>query len=119
MNHVLQHTTLYEKPWPSRRLISSLIGEGMLSAEGQMHKRQRRVGLPAFSERAMRELVPFVFRKSTQLKNKWRAIILSAETKPGEGQVIDVCSWASRATFDVMGSVGACVGSCSLHGPSD
>ncbi|KAJ3558398.1 hypothetical protein NM688_g949 [Phlebia brevispora] len=106
MNHILQHTTVYEKPWPSRRLISNLIGVGMLSAEGQVHKRQRRVALPAFSAQTMRALVPLVFNKATELRNKWTSIIREAGLKEGQSHLINVCSWASRATFDVMGSAG-------------
>lgn len=78
----------------------------MLSAEGQVHKRQRRVATPAFSIQAMRALVPLVFRKGTVLKEKWMSIIKEAGVKPGEGHVMDVCRWASRATFDVMGTAG-------------
>ncbi len=106
MSHVLQNTTTYEKPWPSRKLISGLIGVGMLSAEGQVHKRQRRVGMPAFSVQAMRALVPIVFKKATELRDRWNSIMREANVKPGEGHLINVCSWASRATFDVMGSAG-------------
>lgn len=106
MNHVLQHTAIYEKPWPSRRLISGLIGAGMLSAEGQMHKRQRRVATPAFSLNEMRALIPLVFSKGTELQKKWMEIMRDAGVKPGQGHVVNVCSWASRATFDVMGSAG-------------
>lgn len=106
MSHVLQHTTIYEKPYPSRQLISGLIGVGMLSAEGQVHKRQRRVAIPAFSIQAMRALVPLVFRKGTVLTEKWMSIIKEAGVASGEGHVMDVCRWASRATFDVMGTAG-------------
>lgn len=106
MSHVLQHTTIYEKPYPSRQLISGLIGVGMLSAEGQVHKRQRRVAIPAFSIQAMRALVPLVFRKGTVLTEKWISIIKEAGVASGEGHVMDVCRWASRATFDVMGTAG-------------
>ncbi|EKM49813.1 uncharacterized protein PHACADRAFT_265519 [Phanerochaete carnosa HHB-10118-sp] len=106
MNHILQNTTTYEKPWPSRRLISGLIGQGMLSAEGQKHKRQRRIATPAFSMQAMRALIPLVFSKGTELQKKWMSMIQDAGTKPGEGHIVNVCSWTSRATFDVMGSAG-------------
>lgn len=106
MSHVLQHTSIYEKPETSRRLISGLIGVGMLSAEGQVHKRQRRVAMPAFSLQTMRALVPLVFSKGTELKDKWMSIIRGADVKHGKGHLINVCSWASRATFDVMGSAG-------------
>lgn len=40
MSYILNRSTVYEKPWQSRRLIARLIGEGMLAAEGNIHKRQ-------------------------------------------------------------------------------
>ncbi|KAJ3995138.1 cytochrome P450 [Lentinula boryana] len=103
LNHVLKNSTLYEKPWQSRRLITSLIGCGMLSAEGQMHKRQRRIATPAFSIQNMRALIPLVFQKGNQLKDRWMDM-MDAETT---GVVtVDVCQWMSRATFDIIGLAG-------------
>jgi cytochrome P450 len=105
--HVLKNSTMYEKPWQSRALIGSLIGCGMLGAEGQVHKRQRRVATPAFSIQNLRNLVPLVFKKGTQLKDKWTELILLAgNDKEEEGLVLDVCHWVSRATFDVIGVAG-------------
>ena len=107
--HILKHSTLYEKPWQSRALITSLIGCGMLAAEGQVHKRQRRVATPAFSIQNLRNLVPLVFKKGTQLKDKWVGVIAQADKSEGEaGIVLDVCHWVSRATFDVIGVAGMC-----------
>lgn len=74
----------------------------MLAAEGQMHKRQRRVATPAFSIQNLRALVPLVFKKGTELKDKWVDLM---EDRNG-GLVVDVCHWVSRATFDVIGSAG-------------
>ncbi|KAG6844337.1 hypothetical protein H0H87_007613 [Tephrocybe sp. NHM501043] len=108
--HVLKNSTIYEKPWQSRRLITSLIGCGMLSAEGQMHKRQRRVATPAFSIQNMRALVPLVFRKGGELEERWADMISAhadgAETGPAGSLRIDICHWISRATFDVIGAAG-------------
>ncbi|KAI0703752.1 cytochrome P450 [Cytidiella melzeri] len=106
MSHVLQHTSDYQKPEMSRRLISNLIGVGTLSAEGHVHKRQRRVAIPAFSAQSMRDIVPLVFDTAKALKDKWKSIIREAHVAPGKGHVLDVCNWASRVTFDVMGSAG-------------
>ncbi|KDR75950.1 hypothetical protein GALMADRAFT_1331936 [Galerina marginata CBS 339.88] len=100
--HVLKNSTVYEKPWQSRRLITSLIGCGMLAAEGHVHKRQRRVSTPAFSIQNLRALVPLVFNKGNELKDKWMQI---ANTSSGP-LTIDVCHWISRATFDVIGLAG-------------
>ena len=93
-----------------RRLITGLIGCGMLAAEEGVHKRQRRVATPAFSVQNMRELVPLVFAKGDELKERWLEIIreAGAGTEKGKGSKmkLDVCHWVSRATFGVIRSVG-------------
>ncbi|ETW80421.1 cytochrome P450 monooxygenase 43 [Heterobasidion irregulare TC 32-1] len=109
--HVLKNSTVYEKPWQSRRLITGLIGCGLLAAEGQMHKRQRRVVTPAFSIQNMRALVPLVFCKGEELRDKWMEMIeaqnkAQKEDVNGTSMVLDVSHWISRATFDVIGLAG-------------
>jgi len=117
LGHVMKNSHVFEKPWQSRRLITGLIGCGMLAAEGGVHKRQRRVATPAFSIQNMRALVPLVFAKGTELKERWAAMIAQngvQKEKSGadekdeklQGAKIDVCHWVSRATFDVIGSAG-------------
>ncbi|KAI6033190.1 cytochrome P450 [Pisolithus orientalis] len=103
--HVLKNSTIYEKPWQSRRFITSLIGCGMLAAEGVVHKRHRRVATPAFSIQNLRSIVPVVFTKGNELREKW-CEILDSSGNTGEGVRIDVCHWISRATFDVIGLAG-------------
>jgi len=78
-----------------------------------VHKRQRRVATPAFSIQNLRALVPLVFSKGEELRDKWMDIIRAAEEdqEPSEEQnsrqvEIDVCHWISRATFDVIGLAG-------------
>lgn len=106
--YIMKNSTVYEKPWQSRKLISSLIGCGMLAAEGQMHKRQRRVATPAFSIQNLRALVPLVFRKGDELKNKWIELAVEQSGHNKEPLELDVCHWVSRATFDVIGVAGVC-----------
>ncbi|KAG2112427.1 cytochrome P450 [Suillus clintonianus] len=85
----------------------------MPAAEGHVHKRQRRVATPAFSIQNMRALVPLVFSKGEELKDKWIDTIQevkedqAASDKQNSGRFgIDVCHWISRATFDVIGLAG-------------
>ena len=111
--HILKNSTIYEKPWQSRRLITSLIGCGMLAAEGVVHKRQRRVATPAFSVGNMRALVPLVFGKGCELRDRWLKLAKAAhalEDTQGEnvpaGVKLDAAMWISRATFDVIGLAG-------------
>ncbi|KAL0956023.1 hypothetical protein HGRIS_002196 [Hohenbuehelia grisea] len=112
ITHVLKHSQIYEKPWQSQRLITSLIGCGMLGAEGAVHKRQRRVATPAFSIQNMRALVPLVYAKGTALRERWSAMFEDASCElegafSEDGMCkIDVARWVSRATFDVIGIAG-------------
>ena len=54
----------------------------------------------------MRDLVPLVFGKAIALRDKWNNVIREANVGPGKGHVLNVCNWAGRVTFDVMGSAG-------------
>jgi hypothetical protein len=77
----------------------------MLAAEGEVHKRQRRVATPAFGVQNMRALVPLVWGKGNELKDRWLGVI--KESGDSENGVrLDVCHWISRATFDVIGLGG-------------
>ena len=85
----------------------------MLAAEGQMHRRMRRVGTPAFSISNMRAFIPIAFKKGRELREKWNSIVSepqgpeSFSSKDESTSVkIDVCHWISRATFDVIGLAG-------------
>ena len=108
--HILKNSTLYEKPLLARRIIEGLIGCGMFAAEGHVHKRQRRVATPAFSVQNMRALVPLVFSKGEELKDRWMGLIqeqaIDNSQKGPIGIRLDVCHWVSRATFDVIGLAG-------------
>jgi len=77
----------------------------MLAAEGHVHRRQRRVATPAFSIQNLRALVPLVFRKGNELRDKWSELLDKPSTRE-DGIEIDVCHWISRATFDVIGLAG-------------
>ena len=79
----------------------------MLGAEGQVHKRHRRVATPAFSVQNLRALVPLVFQKGTQLKDRWMEMAIQAEKSSQNSEIkVDVCHWINRATFDVIGLAG-------------
>jgi hypothetical protein len=112
VSHVLKNPNIYEKPSIARRMIEWIIGCGVHAAEGNAHKRQRRVATPAFSIRNMRAFVPLVFNKGEELKDRWMGLIqeqaaVKDTQKNPTGLRLDVCHWVSRATFDVIGLAGA------------
>jgi hypothetical protein len=81
------------------------------AAEGNAHKRQRRVAAPAFSIQNMRTFVPLIFNKGEELKDRWLGLVQEQAVKDAQknptGLQLDVCHWVSRATFDVIGLAGA------------
>ena len=46
-----------------------------------------------------------MFRTGFRLRDRWRDII---GKNGGNESVLDVCLWAGRATFDVIGAAGSC-----------
>ena len=92
----------------------------MLAAEGDVHKRMRRVGTPAFSIQNMRAFIPITFKKALELRDKWISLVEERNSKLAgkdseDGKAdhacqnrtrLDVCHWISRATFDVIGLAG-------------
>ncbi|KEP48914.1 cytochrome P450 family protein [Rhizoctonia solani 123E] len=101
--YVMSQPGSFPKPENVRRSLADVLGEGLLFAEGETHKRQRRIMNPAFGPVQVRELVPIFWQKSNKLKDAWLNIIKSSS----EGRiVIDVLPWLSRATLDIIGVAG-------------
>jgi cytochrome P450 len=77
-----------------------VLGKGILTAEGDEHRAQRKILTPAFSSQNIRELVPVFWEKGLKLVSIWKD--LPESTGPG----IEVLSWLSRTTLDVISVAG-------------
>ncbi|KII92075.1 hypothetical protein PLICRDRAFT_36852 [Plicaturopsis crispa FD-325 SS-3] len=116
LSHIMKNSTIYEKPWQSRRLITSLIGCGLLAAEGDVHRRQRRVVAPAFGgvgAVSVGKVVPVVWKKGDELASVLETLVKT------QGPRVDVCHWISKATFDVIGLAGFDYDFSALHDESN
>lgn len=80
--------------------MTSLLGPGILSAEGQQHRRTRRVIAPAFTEAKLRELYPVFNDKARELNQR-----LSAHVED-DAKTVDIMKWLTRTTLDVIGLAG-------------
>lgn len=98
------------KPQQLRNGLGRVLGIGILLAEGDEHKRQRKSLMPAFAFRHIKDLYPIFWEKSTNLVNG----LMSVARKEGkesvesidDAAVIQIAGWSSRATLDVIGSAG-------------
>jgi cytochrome P450 len=91
----------YIKPQRTTNFIKVMIGDGLITAEHDSHKRQRRILTPAFAVAHIKAITPHFWTKANQLAEKWEEL---CQAPPEEG--IEVTNWTSRATLDVIGLAG-------------
>ncbi|EIN04552.1 cytochrome P450 [Punctularia strigosozonata HHB-11173 SS5] len=114
LNHILTHSTDFQKPEVGRYNLGRIVGEGLLIAEGDAHRRQRRVMNPGFGPAQVRELTGVFLDKAALLRDAW----LAEARKNGTAAPtrIDALAWLSRATLDIIGLAGFNYSFDSLEG---
>lgn len=99
MDHVLcRRAYAYPKVRVVRRMLSGIMGEGMLVAEGETHRRQKRACQPGFSQRTVRGLAPVFDRHAHALR---RYLEECAEDKPA---TLDLYALMAYTALDTLGS---------------
>jgi len=101
IQHILNNWTIYVKPERSRRALRNILGDGLLTAEGEMHRRQRKVLNPAFATGYVRDVTPIFAEKANDLAD---LILEDAKLQNLEG--VEVFHFLSRCTMDIMGAAG-------------
>src|SRR5262249_34299495 len=96
----------FQKPPNMRTSIGRILGVGILWAEGDEHKIQRRNLMPAFAFRHVKDLYPIFWSKGRESALAMARAIEqdAARTPETKGKAaMEVGSWASRATLDIIG----------------
>lgn len=95
------------KPAHFRTILGRILGVGVLLAEGDEHKVQRKNLMPAFQYRHVKELYPTFWNKAKEMVD---GISTAIETPSQEGEkpsnVLEAGDWCSRATLDIIGLAG-------------
>ncbi|KAJ5173264.1 hypothetical protein N7492_005857 [Penicillium capsulatum] len=94
----------FEKPRTVRQGLRRLVGDGIILAEGEEHKFQRKNLMPAFAYRHIKDLYPIFWAKSSEMVKLIREDL--ASRKPGDDNTIQIRNWASRTTLDIIGVAG-------------
>ncbi|GLB33170.1 putative cytochrome p450 [Lyophyllum shimeji] len=87
----------------ARVFIENLFGRGVLWAEGESHRRQRKALSPAFSNAAIRRLTSVFYDSSYKMKANWDSIL---DSSTGDGTAIDVQKWMNHISLDSIGIAG-------------
>ncbi|KAI1134365.1 cytochrome P450 [Hypoxylon sp. FL0543] len=105
----------FQKPGNIRFGLSRLLGVGILLAEGDEHRTQRKNLMPAFAFRHIKDLYPTFWEKGREVVQAMTKTIIAdtqneASTQDPEKAkktaVIEVGGWASRVTLDIIGLTG-------------
>ncbi|KAI1416795.1 cytochrome P450 [Hypoxylon sp. FL1857] len=105
----------FQKPGNIRFGLSRILGVGILLAEGDEHRTQRKNLMPAFAFRHVKDLYPEFWGKGREVVQAMtKAILADAQNaasiqdpeKAKKTAVIDVGGWASRVTLDIIGLSG-------------
>lgn len=107
----------FAKPYHVRAGIGRILGVGVLLAEGDEHKFQRKHLMPAFAFRHVKDLYPVFWSKSKEMVD---AMTGELQQQAGKAQssdvekgalekdqgILEVKEWSSRATLDIIGVAG-------------
>jgi cytochrome P450 len=91
---LLDNAANYRKDRLQRRVLSAGLNDGLLSAEGEQWRVQRRVLAPMFARRTVMDFVPAMMAAAEALIDRWSSL--------GEGAGIDVSAEMARVTLDVV-----------------
>ncbi|KAI4113095.1 MAG: hypothetical protein LQ345_005852 [Seirophora villosa] len=97
------------KPAILREGLGVTLGVGLVLAEGEEHKTQRKNLMPAFAYRHIKDLYPVFWSKAFEMVNAIMPTTQLEGTDPtelGKAPAIEIGNWSSRATLDIIGSAG-------------
>lgn len=90
----LDHADIFAKAPFQKKLLGPAVGDGMLTAEGEHWRFQRRAAAPAFRIDALRALVPSFSEAAEATVERMKAA--------GSAQPLDVMGEMQHATLDVI-----------------
>jgi cytochrome P450 len=90
---LLDNAANYRKDSLQRRVLSAGLGEGLLSAEGDQWRTQRRTVAPLFARRTVTQFAPAMMDAADALVERWRC---------RDGETINIAAEMARLTLDVL-----------------
>ncbi|KAI0373445.1 cytochrome P450 [Pilatotrama ljubarskyi] len=100
IHHVLTRHDDYPRPSEARKLLIQTLGKGLLFAQGDEHRQQRRIMNPAFGPAQIRDLTEIFVQKAIELRDYWARVVSDG---PKE---VNVMKDFTKLTLDVIGAAG-------------
>ena len=86
----------YYKGEDAYQEVREVLGDGLLTADGDVWKRQKRLLQPLFTHRTVAEYVPMMVDEGAQVVKQWRP-------QAGTGEAVDLSTSMTRVTLRVVG----------------
>jgi cytochrome P450 len=99
----------FEKPEGDRDFLRRILGSGLITAEGNVHKHQRKQVTPSFSSKQIRNLYPLFWEKSillTRLVSEELDDSVIDNDSPSISGEIDISKWSQRVSLDIISKAG-------------
>lgn len=101
----------FEKPANMRKFLGSLVGNGLITAEGDNHRFIKRNSQSTFGFRRIRDLYPMIWKHSLDFTEALKKSIGQQNINTNVGSdcltgKTDIVSWASKVTLDIIGIAG-------------
>ncbi|OSX63042.1 hypothetical protein POSPLADRAFT_1046379 [Postia placenta MAD-698-R-SB12] len=97
---VIKDQYIYERSDETVSSTHLLLGDGLLTSQGERHRKQRKLMNPVFSINHMREMMPIFYRISRNLRDA-----IASRVDNG-AQDIDILDWMSRTALELVGQAG-------------
>ncbi|KAH7161773.1 cytochrome P450 [Dactylonectria macrodidyma] len=91
----------FAKPKRISSFLRHILGDGLIIVEGDQHKFLRKSSTPAFHFRHIKELYPMMWAKGEELTRA-----LNKDITANGSSVIELNTWASKVTLDIIGIAG-------------
>jgi cytochrome P450 len=91
---LLDNAANYRKDRFQRRVLSAGLNDGLLSAEGEQWRLQRRVLAPMFARKTVMDFAPAMLGAAEALIDRWSAL--------GDRATVDVAAEMARLTLEVL-----------------
>ena len=91
---LLDNAGNYRKDSLQRRMLSAVLNNGLLTAEAEQWRIQRRTLAPMFAKRCVMSFAPAMLRAAEALVERWR--------RRREGDLVDVATEVTGLTLDVL-----------------
>ncbi|KAK7207741.1 cytochrome P450 [Myxozyma melibiosi] len=110
----------FEKPPFLSKSLNGVLGNGLLFAEGEVHQRQRKKLMPAFSFGRTKKLVPVFLEEATRLVKVFsNSIDAQSKSDDKKRPTVELAKQVSRLTLDIIYRAGLGLRFDALENPDN